>query len=314
MTMKRIAFAVLTVLMAEALNAQLLWRITGKELKKPSYLLGTMHYAPACFIDSIQGLRAVMAEVEQVYCETVDTDTTANYYTPDNSLLVMPGDSVLADLYTEKEQKRIDHFLYRIAQFGDEEYLELYKESSPGDALRDLTIEHLHLSNAGIVFDSIPEIGFDTNFELDAIKNGKPVGALDDAALHRSVIIDTNYQGQLPLKIQAKVLLAFIDNYAMVNCYEYEMMLRYRSQDIALINNRNKAKANNKEYHKKKEKSCQGRNITWAGKMPAIMNDKSTLFVVGCAHLGHPKEKRGLLMLLQKAGYTLEPVNPSPKD
>lgn len=297
------------VLLSAPSNAQLLWKITGIGLSKPSYLLGSMHYAPANFIDSIQGLRAVMAEVEQWYGEVVDSDTTVNNYIPNDSVLEMPGDSVLSDFYTTKEQNRINHFIYRLTVFDEEDFLWEKEDDTPGAALHDLVKEHINEDNAKFVFGSIPEISFDTNFELDAIKNNKPVGALDDSELHRSVLSDKLYLGRRKLKKQAKGLLYFIDNYATICHTIYRDMVEYQSQDLLRINDVRDIKNKNNEYRKQKEASCQGRNITWAKKMPAIMANKSTLFVVGVAHLGHPKEKRGLLQLLQKAGYTLEPIS-----
>lgn len=298
----------LTIMFAVSANAQLLWKITGKGLSRPSYLLGTMHYAPAHFIDSIQGLRAVMAEVEQVYGETVSSDTTVNYYTPDESAIEMPGDSVLADLYTKEEQARINHFYYRLTDWEDDDFIELFGNDTPGKAYHDLCEEHISNYNTEFVFDSIPIISFDANFELDAIKTGKPVGALDDPELHRSLISDELNKGKYSLKEQAKDLLNVIDHYAAVNYVIYRGMFYYHSQNLALHNDSKGVKNRNKEYRKQKERSVQGRNITWAKKMPAIMEEGSTLFAVGVAHLGNPKEKRGLLQLLRKAGYTLEPV------
>lgn len=257
----------LTIMFAVSANAQLLWKITGKGLSKPSYLLGTMHYAPAHFIDSIQGLRAVMAEVEQVYGETVSSDTTVNYYTPDKSVIEMPGDSVLADLYTEEKQERINHFYYRLSGFDDDEsdFMLDYEEFTPGALKSDLiTNKHIIMHNVKFVFDSIPARAFDINFELDAIKNNKPVGALDDSELHRSIISDELNMGKYSLKKQAKGLLNVIDHYAEVNYKCYCLMLNYHSQNLALFNNIKGVKERNKEYRKQKERSCQGRNITWA--------------------------------------------------
>jgi len=312
----KIVFVMLIVMFPVSANAQLLWKITGNGLSKPSYLFGTMHYAPAHFIDSIQGLRAVMAEVEQVYGETVSSDTTVNYCTPDESVIEMPGDSVLADLYTEEEQARINHFYYRLSGFDEAEsdFMWYYEEFTPGALKSDLiTIKHIIMHNVKFVFDSIPSVGFDINFELDAIKNHKAVGALDDPELHRSVISDEFNMGKYSLKEQAKGLLIVIDHYAEANYELYSLMLNYRSQNLALFNDIKNIKKRNEEYRKHKERSCQGRNITWAKKMPAIMEEGSTLFVVGGAHLGNPKEKRGLLQLLCKAGYTLEPVGKTDK-
>ena len=47
------------------------------------------------------------------------------------------------------------------------------------------------------------------------------------------------------------------------------------------------------------------RNADWTEKIPAIIADTPTLFVVGAAHL--PGE-RGVLKLLKKKGYTVEPL------
>ena len=43
----------------------------------------------------------------------------------------------------------------------------------------------------------------------------------------------------------------------------------------------------------------------WLTKMPGIMNEKPTLFAVGAGHL---LGENGVLNLLYKAGYTVEPV------
>ena len=48
-----------------------------------------------------------------------------------------------------------------------------------------------------------------------------------------------------------------------------------------------------------------GRNADWAEKIPAIIGEKPTLFVVGALHL--PGE-RGLLELLKAKGYNVEAV------
>lgn len=308
-----IVFVMLTILFATPANAQLLWKITGNGLSKPSYLLGTMHYAPAHFIDSIQGLRAVMAEVEQIYGEDFSSDTIKSQPSNELPTLEIPGDSVLADFYSKEEQSRINHFIYRLTFGEDDDFIELFENDTPGSVLHDLLDEHIVVYNAEFVFDSISKISFDKNFELEAIKTGKPIGALDDPELHRSLISDELYLERHSLKEQAKSLLELLDNYAAVNYVIYCGMFYYHSQNLALHNDINGVKKRNKEYRKKKERSIQGRNITWAKKMPAIMEEGSTLFAVGVAHLGNPKEKRGLLQLLRKAGYTLEPVSKSDK-
>ena len=52
-------------------NAQLLYKISGKGLANPSYIVGTYHLAPASFADSIPGMRQAMADCQQTYGELV---------------------------------------------------------------------------------------------------------------------------------------------------------------------------------------------------------------------------------------------------
>jgi len=54
-------------------------------------------------------------------------------------------------------------------------------------------------------------------------------------------------------------------------------------------------------------KMLDNRNADWLTKMPGIMNEKPTLFAVGAGHL---LGENGVLNLLRKAGYTVEPVQP----
>ena len=45
--------AIMFTLSIIGLKAQLLYKISGKDLKKPSYIVGTFHVASSSFIDSI---------------------------------------------------------------------------------------------------------------------------------------------------------------------------------------------------------------------------------------------------------------------
>ena len=50
-------------------NAQLLWKISGNGLEKPSYVFGTHHVAPASMLDSIPGFNQAIADCDVVYGE-----------------------------------------------------------------------------------------------------------------------------------------------------------------------------------------------------------------------------------------------------
>ena len=67
--MKKILIFVMLAIATVSSQAQLLYKISGNGLKEPSYIVGTYHLAKVSFVDSIPGIRRVMNECQQTYCE-----------------------------------------------------------------------------------------------------------------------------------------------------------------------------------------------------------------------------------------------------
>lgn len=68
--MKRVLVIIVFVLLAsQSANAQLLWKISGRGIEKPSYILGTHHAVPFTYCDSIPGLMEAFEEVDYVIGE-----------------------------------------------------------------------------------------------------------------------------------------------------------------------------------------------------------------------------------------------------
>ena len=104
--------AIMFTLSIIGLKAQLLYKISGKDLQKPSYIVGTFHVASSSFIDSIPGLRAAMDASEQVCGELDMKDITS----PENvqkmmTAMMIDGDKTIKDLMTEEEMKRLNAYM-----------------------------------------------------------------------------------------------------------------------------------------------------------------------------------------------------------
>ena len=69
--MRKVLFALLFVLAGMVANAQLLWRVSGGNCFKSSYLFGTIHLESENFIDSVAGLNDAIASVDAIYGEIV---------------------------------------------------------------------------------------------------------------------------------------------------------------------------------------------------------------------------------------------------
>ena len=64
--MKKISICLMLLCITLEANAQILWKISGKDLSKPSYILGTHHLAPISIVDSIADFKQTLNDVEQV--------------------------------------------------------------------------------------------------------------------------------------------------------------------------------------------------------------------------------------------------------
>ena len=89
-------------------QAQLLYRISGNGLEKPSYIVGTYHLAPASFADSIPGLREAFAATEQVYGEVDMLETLK----PENAAklqaaMMLPEGTTISSLLSKEQMERL---------------------------------------------------------------------------------------------------------------------------------------------------------------------------------------------------------------
>ena len=269
-------------------NAQLLYKISGNGLDAPSYIVGTYHLAPVSFVDSISGARAALDAVGQV-CGEIGM---AEMNSPEGTKKVMeammlPDGKSLKDVLSPEEFTKLDAYMTDVMGVG---------LSNPMSTQLQL-LQYMKMTPG---FN--PNALIDSYFQTAAAKMGKPVLGLETIDFQISVL----YKGR-SIERQTVQLMCMIDN------KEYELMMMksltdaYFSQNMEKLLEITEEKLGNKcdSTPEEDEALIYGRNADWAEKMPAIMGDKSTLFVVGAAHL--PGE-RGVLELLKKKGYAVEAV------
>ena len=101
-----VAIAFIALASVFSVDAQLLWRVDGNGLERPSYLFGTHHVAPVNVLDSIQGLADAVASVDAAYGE-LDMLHGASERTRQlmPMMAVAPADSVLSRVLPEGYMK-----------------------------------------------------------------------------------------------------------------------------------------------------------------------------------------------------------------
>src|SRR5688500_16014830 len=112
--MKKILLGLMLLLAAWYAGAQsptartLLWRISGKNLDRPSYLFGTIHLVCADDIEISDSLKAAIRNSDRVYLE-VDMD---NIFEQMQAMgkMKMRNDTTLADLLEPADYERVKAF------------------------------------------------------------------------------------------------------------------------------------------------------------------------------------------------------------
>ena len=100
------------VSMFTSANAQLLYKISGKDLKSPSYIVGTYHLAPVSFVNAIEGIPDALTNTEQV-CGELDMEDMKKPESVQKMAVAMllPHGKTLKSMLTEEEYTRLNKLL-----------------------------------------------------------------------------------------------------------------------------------------------------------------------------------------------------------
>ena len=295
--MRNFLFALLFTCFSAATHAQLLYRISGNGLQRPSYIVGTYHLAPASFADSIPGLRTVQEQCEQVYGE-LEINALLN---PDSTALVqqampLPEGMKLSQILTPDEMKRVKDYAQKKFGFTASILMQQAERMTPIGLTTQFELLNCVMKTGQIDVSNV----LDISLQRDAQKSGKITGGLESLSLQMNVL----YQGK-SMERQKQLLLCLVDHSDFDDMMTDSIIKSYFAQDLEGVKNAMDMKMDNDcdNTSDEEEQLISGRNANWMVQMPAIMQAKSTLFVVGAGHL--PGEK-GVLNLLRQAGYQVE--------
>ena len=300
--MKRIFISLfLAIASTVVCNAQLLYKISHKDLVSPSYIVGSYHLAPASFIDSIHGAKAAIDAVEVVCGEVVmsEMESRENQKRLQEAITLPDGKS-LADIFTADEMLRINNYMDNLLGMNLNSPMlknQLGKMTPMALSTQLQLVQYMKLTPG---FNPLKLI--DAYFQEVAKQTGKKVAGLESVDFQ----IETLYKGAT-LERQKQQLLCMIDNDEYYSLQMKELAAAYFAQDMQALLDVTEEKIGNQCDSTPGEEGAliYGRNAAWVKAMPAMMGEAPTLFVVGAAHL--PGEK-GVLELLRAKGYTVEAV------
>lgn len=267
----------------------LLWRITGKGITRPSYLFGTMHILCAGDANLSDSLKAAIRSVDEVYFEINLSDMVGMMGAI--AAMQMNGGKTLSDLLKPEEYQRVkayfdSHQSLLPVPFN---FLERFKPMLISGFIEE---QGMDCGTAGT--DGMEMQIMKTNKEQD---NPKPIKGLETAAFQAGLF------DSIPYAKQAKELVDYIDSAEFNKATTRQLADLYNKQDldgIEALSDKDDPGMN--EYM---DLLLYGRNRKWARALDTLLPDKSLLIAVGAAHL---PGKQGVIELLRKEGYTVEPV------
>lgn len=296
------AAALVAVFTVAGANAQLLYKISGKDLTAPSYIIGTHHLANVGFVNKIAGVKDALTSTEQVYGEVRWDDMT----NPDSlkvvqAAMMLPDGQSLKTVLSAEQYKKLDAVITQMMGVGlsNPQVAAQMGSMSPAALSTQLQVLMFMQKHMG---EYDPSSTFDQYFQAQAKHNNEPVGGLETLAFQTDLL----YKGS-DIKRQVEQLMCLLDNQEFYEQMMESMTDAFYAQDLDAL----KAAMDKKlggtcdSTPEELAQLIDNRNADWAKKMPAIMAAKPTFFVVGAGHLPGAK---GVLQLLKDAGYTVEAV------
>ena len=285
--MKKIILFGYFLMLSSITHAQLLWEISGNQLKEKSYLFGTHHLIPISFLDSIKGIYPAFNSCENIVGEIIMDDPSI-IKNLQQAAIITSGETI-KDLLTEEQYTTADSILKDALGVGLNE-MRFFKPAM---------IENIYLLT---IYDKYFQIDadfqIDTYFQKVGKKDGKRLFSLETVDEQIKILLDRK-----PLKEQAQSLYEMLTSSEKI-INQLEVLNRlYLKQDLEEL----LEYSNNDSMQTPEDKwiLLDQRNIRWAEQLPKQFEKGSNFIVVGALHL--PGEN-GVINLLKKQGYKIKPV------
>lgn len=265
----------------------LLWEISGKELKKPSYLFGTMHILCAEDAYLSDRMREIIKDVDVIYFE-LDMDNMSEMMGALQYLRMNDGMKI-SELLSKEDYAKV------------EEYFKKNNFPLPLAMMNRFKPYFVSSLIGEQMLSCQQKDGMEMQIMNESKKYEKEIKGLETTQFQASIF------DSIPYEKQAKDLVTYIDSIESYKKVMLEMVEVYRQQDLEKMDSlMHKSDPGMEEYM---DLLLYNRNALWVDHMPNIMFNRSVLFAVGAGHL--PGE-RGVINLLRQKGYTVKPLENNP--
>jgi hypothetical protein len=272
----------------------LLWEISGKDLKQPSFLYGTIHLIPKSEFFLTDATRMALDKSQRVTFEI-------NMKDMNNPLALlgvmtkalMPGGKRLKDYLTEEDYQLVQHHFDSLGL-----PLKILERVKPMflSVMVGNDGEKLSLKGPNDAKKS-------TSYEMELMQIGekqqKEFGGLETVEFQMSIFDSIPYQAQADMLVKTLKSKGNGDD-------EYQQMIdMYKAQDIEAMS-KMLGSEDQTDLAKYEKMLITSRNRNWIPIMARMMREKQTFFAVGAGHLGGAM---GVVSLLRQAGYKVKSLH-----
>ena len=263
-------------------NNSLLWQISGNGLRQPSFLFGTFHLLCKDDINFSKQLFEAVKASNEIYME-LDMDDPSTLL-GGMLFMNMKGGKKLEDLYTKEEYERIQKYFNETLHTP----MMMFQKAKPYFLVALLYPRMMNCQSPAGVEEELLKIAKDNNKEIKGL----------ETIQFQASVFDT-----IPYEWQAKELLKNIDSFSVYKNEFDEMVDLYKRQDLDSMQNMLlKSEFGSEKFD---DLLLNNRNKNWVSQLDTIMKKESVFVAVGAGHL---TGNEGVISLLQKKGYKVEPL------
>ena len=259
----------------------LLWKISGNDLEKSSYLFGTIHLLPAdkyFFSDKMQEA----LDASEVLALEVDMDI------PFADQMKMAMEMIMPDGKTWEDYMTAEEFTSLKSAFVDSLGIK-EKKVAQYSKIRPIYVSGL------ILTELLGKVKmYEKELTSMAKKGKKAIIGLETIQEQMKIVGDISLEDQIEDMKSSTASSLIVYN---------EMLDAYTTQNLAELE---RVSTDHESFETIETKLLTERNARWIISMKDLLAKNSTFFAVGALHLVGDD---GLINQLKTAGYTVEAVN-----
>jgi len=258
----------------------LLWKISGKDLSKSSYLYGTIHMICATDFVISDSLKSAFNRADKIYLELDMDDPTM-----DAKMLRLSVNKgrKLSDIFSKEDYAKLNTFFRDSVGMP----LALLNPLKPFTLLSLIYLKGLPCTQ---------QESYEMNFVKMAKEQHKEINGLESLE-DQFAVFDS-----IPEKDQAKMIMDLVNNFHEQKGEFERMVANYKAQNLNALQDEIEQSPDMKGQE---EALLINRNKSWIPRMEGAMHANAILFAVGAGHLGGDF---GVIKLLRDKGYKLTPV------